>query len=258
MRPGSAPIIVEVHALSKSFAAIRAVREIDFVVPTGAIFALVGPTGAGKTLTLSMMSGLLRPDYGTVIVHGADVWAHPEVAKPTMGVLPDRLRLFDRLTGAQLLYFSATLRGISGPTAASRAEDLIRSFDLGDVADRLVVDFSESRAKMLALACAMIHSPRVLILDEPFESIDSVSAAKVTGILQRYAAAGGTVVFSSRNAELVEQISTSVALIANGAVLASGSLDAVRGAGSLEERFIEFAAGHSSPKGMEWLHNFSD
>lgn len=251
-------LVLEVSDLHKTFGSTVAVDHISLQVPTGSIFGIVGPNGAGKTTTLSMITGLLRPDSGTITVHGADVWSDPVVAKRNMGVLPDRLRLFDRLTGGQLLYYAGTLRGLTGGTVKARAADLARAFGLEDALDRLVADYSAGMTKKIALACAMIHSPRVLILDEPFESVDPVSAANVTEILQNYVKAGGTVVLSSHSMDLVQRICDFVAIVVNGTVLASGTMDDVRGIGSLEEKFVQLAGGRKTAEGMEWLHSFSD
>ncbi|WP_374193749.1 ABC transporter ATP-binding protein [Glaciihabitans sp. dw_435] len=251
-------VVLLIEGLVKRFGETTAVAGIDLSIHAGSFFGIVGPNGAGKTTTLSMVTGLLRPDAGRVFVHGADVWANPAAAKRNMGVLPDRLRLFDRLTGAQLLYYAGTLRGLDRKTVLSRTADLAASFGLEDALDRLVTDYSAGMAKKVALAAAMIHSPRLLVLDEPFESVDPVSAANVTAILRRYVGAGGTVVLSSHSMDLIERICDDVAVVVNGAVLDTGSVNDVRKGGSLEERFVELAGGRKSAEGMEWLHSFSD
>jgi ABC-2 type transport system ATP-binding protein len=253
-----APVVLQISALSKHFGETTAVDQIELAVRTGSFYGIVGPNGAGKTTTLSMVTGLLRPDAGTVSVHGIDVWADPVAAKRTIGVLPDRLRLFDRLTGAQLLYYSGILRGLDNATVRERSADLAAAFGLEDALNRLVADYSAGMTKKIALACAMIHSPRLLVLDEPFEAVDPVSAANLTEILQKYVAAGGTVVLSSHGMDLIERVCDSVAIIVHGQVLASGTLDEVRGAATLEERFVELAGGRKAAEGMEWLHSFSD
>jgi ABC-2 type transport system ATP-binding protein len=250
--------VLVLEGLSKHFDTTFAVDSVTLSVASGTIFGIVGPNGAGKTTTLSMVTGLLRPDAGAVHVHGADVWADPATAKRNMGVLPDRLRLFDRLTGGQLLYYSGILRGLSGPTVKSRSADLAVAFGLEDALDRLVADYSAGMTKKIALAAAMIHSPRLLILDEPFESVDPVSAANIIEILQKYTAAGGTVVMSSHSMDLIQRICDSVAIIVGGKVLVSGTMEQVRGAQSLEARFVELAGGRRTAEGMEWLHSFSD
>nr|WP_241981449.1 ABC transporter ATP-binding protein [Cryobacterium algoritolerans] len=252
------PLVLSVTGLEKSFGNTVAVSGIDLEVREGSFYGIVGPNGAGKTTTLSMITGLLRPDAGTVQVHGIDVWGSPIAAKRIIGVLPDRLRLFDRLTGAQLLYYSGVLRGLDGATVRKRSADLAAAFGLEDALNRLVVDYSAGMTKKIALACAMIHSPRVLVLDEPFESVDPVSAVNVTEILQKYVASGGTVVLSSHGMDLIQRVCDHVAIIVQGAVLASGTIDEVRGEKTLEERFIELAGGRKVAEGMEWLHSFSD
>jgi ABC-2 type transport system ATP-binding protein len=254
----SGEVVLVVRDLVKRFGDTVAVDHMSLSVPVGSIFGIVGPNGAGKTTTLSMATGLLRPDSGSITVHGADVWKDPVVAKRNMGVLPDRLRLFDRLTGSQLLYYAGTLRGLDAATVKHRSADLASAFGLEDALDRLVTDYSAGMTKKVALACAMIHSPRVLVLDEPFESVDPVSAANITEILQKYAAAGGTVVLSSHSMDLIQRICDFVAIMVSGSVLASGTMDEVRGVGSLEEKFVELAGGRRTAEGMEWLHSFSD
>ncbi|MEO6942835.1 MAG: ABC transporter ATP-binding protein [Terrimesophilobacter sp.] len=244
--------------MAKHFGENAAVAGIDLDVQAGTIFGIVGPNGAGKTTTLSMITGLLRPDAGTVIVHGANVWQDPAAAKRQMGVLPDRLRLFDRLTGSQLLFYAGVLRGLPADTVRERVAQLAASFGLEDALTRLVADYSAGMTKKLSLAAALMHSPRLLVLDEPFESVDPISASNIIEILRRYVAAGGTVVLSSHSMDLIERVCDSVAIIVDGLVLASGTVDQVRGAGSLEEKFVELAGGKSTVEGLEWLHSFSD
>ncbi|TFD69017.1 ABC transporter ATP-binding protein [Cryobacterium ruanii] len=253
-----APIVIEARGLVKRFGHNVAVSNLDLTVRAGSFYGIVGPNGAGKTTTLSMITGLLRPTAGTALVHGIDVWVRPNEAKRVIGVLPDRLRLFDRLTGAQLLYYAGTLRGLDNDTARSRSADLAAAFGLEDALNRLVADYSAGMTKKIALACAMIHSPRVLVLDEPLESVDPVSAVNVTEILQKYVAAGGTVVLSSHGMDLIQRVCDHVAIIVQGRVLAAGTIDDVRGQKSLEDRFVELAGGRKVAEGMEWLHNFSD
>ena len=242
----------------KRFGSTVAVDGIDLSATAGSIHGIVGPNGAGKTTTLLMVSGLLRPDAGTVTIHGADMWSNPADAKRVIGVLPDRLRLFDRLTGAQLLYYAGTLRGLSADMVRERSADLAAAFGLEDAMGRLVTDYSAGMTKKVALAAAMIHSPRLLILDEPFESVDPVSAANVIDILQQYTVSGGTVVLSSHSMDLIQRICDSVAIVVHGQVLAAGSMDEVRAGESLEDRFVELAGGRKAAEGMEWLHSFSD
>lgn len=256
--PDSAERVLLVDSLVKRFGDNTAVDRISLEVRAGSFFGVVGPNGAGKTTTLSMITGLLRPDEGSVRIHGIDAWADPNAAKRATGVLPDRLRLFDRLTGAQLLHYSGVLRGLDSRTVRERSAALIAAFGLDDAVDRLVADYSAGMTKKIALACAMIHSPRLLVLDEPFESVDPVSAANLTEILETYVAGGGTVVLSSHGMDLIERVCDSAAIVVGGRVLASGTLDEVRQGQTLEDRFVELAGGRKAAEGLEWLHSFSD
>jgi len=251
-------VALSIRGLVKRFDNKTAVAGIDLEVFAGSLYGIVGPNGAGKTTTLSMVTGLLKPDAGSVFVHGHDVWENPVAAKRKLGVLPDQLRLFDRLTGGQLLYYSGILRGLDKASVRLRSADLAAAFGLENSLDRLVADYSAGMSKKIALAAAMIHSPRLLVLDEPFESVDPVSSANVIEILQRYAKAGGTVVLSSHTMNLIERVCDSVAVIVNGSVLAQGTMSEVRAGKSLEDRFVELAGGRRAAEGMEWLHKFSD
>jgi len=251
-------VALSITALSKSFGDTVAVDGIDLTVQAGSFFGFVGPNGAGKTTTLSMVSGLLRPDSGIVKIYGVDVWANPAVAKKSLGVLPDRLRLFDRLTGSEFLHHAGALRGLDRQTISSRVDDLERAFGIDHSAGRLVSDYSAGMIKKIGIAAAMIHSPRLLVLDEPFESVDPVSAQVVIDILKKFAAAGGTVVLSSHSMDLIERICDAVAIIAEGRMLAAGPLAEVLDGHSLEERFVELAGGATAVEGMEWLQSFSD
>ncbi|PFG42464.1 ABC-2 type transport system ATP-binding protein [Isoptericola jiangsuensis] len=249
---------LSLRGLWRRFGEKIAVAGVDLDVPAGSFFGLVGPNGAGKTTTLSMATGLLRPDFGTVHVLGTDLWAHPEVAKPRLGVLPDGLRLFDRLTGAQLLHYAGLLHGLDRPTVAARAEDLLVAMDLAADRDTVVVDYSAGMTKKISLACAMIHAPRVLVLDEPFEAVDPVSAANIRDILGRYVDDGGTVVVSSHVMDLVQRMCTHVAVIAGGHVLDAGTVDDVRGGQTLEDRFVGLVGGRRQAGGLAWLRTSSD
>ena len=241
------------RGLWKRFGDKVAVAGIDLDVPAGSFFGLVGPNGAGKTTTLSMATGLLRPDAGDVWVLGRSLWADPTAAKRMLGVLPDGVRLFDRLTGAQLITYAGLLRGMDRDTVAERTGDLLRTLDLAADADTLVVDYSAGMTKKVALASALIHAPRLLVLDEPFEAVDPVSAANIREILHSYVASGGTVIVSSHVMDLVQRMCDHVAVVAAGRVLAAGTVDDVRAGSSLEERFVDLVGGRSTGEGLAWL-----
>jgi ABC-2 type transport system ATP-binding protein len=258
-RPGSddAPAVL-VTDLTKSFGSTPAVAGVTLSIPRGSFFGLVGPNGAGKTTTLSMIAGLLRPDAGSIRILDVDARTHEREAKRLIGVLPDRFRTFDRLTGRQLLHYAGVLREVPAEVVASRADDLARAFDIEDALGRTVADYSAGMAKKIMLACALIHAPRVLVLDEPFEAVDPVSSAAILDILGAYVRHGGTVILSSHGMQTVERVCDRVAVIADGRVVADGTVAEVRGDRSLEERFIELVGGRPDVGGLEWLHGSSD
>lgn len=255
--PVGPPPALELRGLWKRFGTKIAVAGVDLVVPAGSFYGLVGPNGAGKTTSLSMATGLLTPDFGQVLVHGRDLWADPVAVKGTIGVLPDGVRLFDRLTGTQLITYAGLLQGLDRETVAERARDLLAALDLRADADTLVVDYSAGMTKKIALACALVHAPRLLVLDEPFEAVDPVSAANIRDILAGYVRSGGTVIVSSHVMDLVQRMCDHVAVIAGGHVLAAGTVDAVRGDASLEDRFVELVGGRVAGEGLAWLRTSS-
>ncbi|MET7875383.1 ABC transporter ATP-binding protein [Micromonospora profundi] len=242
------------RGLAKRFDGTVAVAGVDLDVPAGSFYGLLGPNGAGKTTTLSMAVGLLRPDAGSAWVLGHDVWRDPVTAKRLLGVMPDGVRLFDRLTGAELLAYNGLLRGMDPAVVDKRAAELLDVLALGDAGRTLVVDYSAGMKKKIGLACALLHGPRLLVLDEPFEAVDPVSAALIRDILTRYAAGGGTVVFSSHVMEVVERLCSHVAILAQGVIKRVGTLADVRGDRSLEQVFVEVVGGRTATGDeLSWL-----
>jgi ABC-2 type transport system ATP-binding protein len=242
------------RGLVKRFDAKVAVAGVDLDVPAGSFFGLLGPNGAGKTTTLSMAVGLLRPDAGAAYVLGHDVWTDPVEAKRRLGVLPDGARMFDRLSGSELLGYTGLLRGMDPTEVDRRASDLLDVLGLTDAGRTLVVDYSAGMKKKIGLACALLHAPRVLVLDEPFEAVDPVSAALIRDILQRYVNSGGTVIFSSHVMEVVEKLCTHVAILTDGVIRAVGPLEAVRGGRHLEDVFVEVVGGRmATGQELSWL-----
>ncbi|MGW0842692.1 ABC transporter ATP-binding protein [Streptomyces sp. NPDC002787] len=247
---------VRVQGLWKRFGAQVAVAGIDLELPAGRFIGLVGPNGAGKTTTLSMVTGLLRPDQGSVEVVGHDVWRDPVEVKARIGVLPEGLRLFDRLTGRELLSYTGRLRGLPGAEVDKRATQLLDVLDLAGAQHKLVVDYSTGMRKKTGLAAALLHNPEVLFLDEPFEGVDPVSAQTIRGVLERYTSSGATVVFSSHVMELVESLCDWVAVMAAGRIRAHGPLADVRGdAPSLQKAFLELVGASERHTGsdLDWL-----
>jgi len=242
------------RGLVKRFDAVVAVGGVDLDVPVGSFYGLLGPNGAGKTTTLSMSVGLLRPDAGQALILGHDVWADPVEAKRRVGVLPDGVRMFDRLTGAELLAYTGLLRGMDPTVIDQRARELLDVFDLGDAGRTLVVDYSAGMKKKIGLACALLHAPRLLVLDEPFEAVDPVSGSLIRDILQRYVHGGGTVIFSSHVMETVEKLCSHVAILAAGVIKAVGTLAEVRGDRELEDVFVEIVGGRvATGQELSWL-----
>ncbi|AMM22180.1 ABC transporter [Frondihabitans sp. PAMC 28766] len=244
---------MSIRGLFKRFGDKVAVAGIDLDVPAGSFYGLVGPNGAGKTTTLSMATGLLRPDAGHLEILGVDVWSNPTAAKKLVGVLSDGIALFDRLSGEQLVTYHGLLGGMDRQTVAHRVRDLLQMLDMTDAAGKLVVDYSAGMTKKIALATALVHAPRLLVLDEPFESVDPVSAANIRDILAGYVDGGGTVIVSSHAMDLVQRMCDHVAIIANGRVLAAGTVDEVRQGRDLEDVFVSLVGGRHHSRGPEWL-----
>ena len=242
------------RGLVKAFDGRPVVRGVTLDVPVGSFYGLVGPNGAGKTTTLTMAVGLLRPDAGSAFVLGHDVWSDPVEAKRLLGVLPDSAWLFDRLSGAELLTYVGMLRGMDPELISQRTAELLDVLALSDAGGTLVVDYSAGMKKKIGLACAMLHAPRMLVLDEPFEAVDPVSAATIRDILRRYVAAGGTVIFSSHVMALVEGLCDHVAILADGEIKASGRIDEVRNGRPLEDVFVELVGGRIvDDAALSWL-----
>lgn len=230
-------------------------NNLSLQVPQGSMFGLVGPNGAGKTTTLSMATGLLRPDHGTARVLGHDIWADPVTGKSLIGVLPDGMRMFDRLTGFEMLLMVGALRRIDRATATERAHNLLDVLGLTNDAGTIIADYSAGMTKKIGLACALIHAPRLVMLDEPFEAVDPVSGQVIRKILKDFVDGGGTVVLSSHVMELVESLCDALAIVADGQILAAGTVEQVRAGKSLQDRFVELVGGPVTNEGLSWLHS---
>lgn len=252
---GAAPAL-RLERLRREFSGKVAVDDLDLDVPRGSFYGIVGPNGAGKTTALSMAVGLLRPSGGRALVDGIDVWQDPVAAKRVLGVLPDGLALPERLTGGELLSYWGRFRKLPRQVVADRTAELLRVLELDEAEQlgTLVGEYSTGMRKKIGLATALLHTPRVLVLDEPYEAVDPVSARVLTAILRRFVAAGGSIVISSHVMSLVEQLCDRVAIIARGALLADGTLDEVRAGGTLEERFVELVgATELAEEELSWI-----
>jgi ABC-2 type transport system ATP-binding protein len=249
---------IQVRGLRKIFGPKEAVAGIDLEIAAGSLAGLVGPNGAGKTTSLSMMTGLLRPDAGKVLINGVDVWSDPPAAKAVIGVVPADVRLFERLSGAELVEYAGRLRGMPASEARARGAQLLDVLDLADDAKRLVADYSTGMRKKIALGCALIHNPQVLFLDEPLEGVDPISADVIRRLLTRLVGSGSTVLFSSHVMELVEQICDHVSIIDKGKIVATGTTAHVQGGKSLQRAFIDLVGSRASDEEvLSWLGSSS-
>lgn len=245
------PPAVRLSGLSKYFGDRAAVDAIDLSVPAGMFFGLVGPNGAGKSTLLSMIAGILAPDAGSVEVAGFDIRRSREQALEVMGLMLEGFSLPERLTGSELLEYTARLRGI-GSVSRERAVDLLEILELDKVPSTLIVDYSTGMRKKIGLAVAMMHRPRVLVLDEPFEAIDPVSALAIEALLGQYVDGGGTVLLSSHIMDVIERTCERVAVMNDGQIIAEGTIDEVSAEGTLAETFLRLV-GAPPPREIGWL-----
>ena len=248
---------VETRGLSRTFGSKRAVDGIDLRVPAGSFYGFLGPNGAGKSTTIKCLTGLLRPSGGEMRILGLDPLTDPVEIKRRVGVVPEDLALFDRLTASETLRFVAQVHGIPGDTYDARAADLLSLMDLTGAATTLVADFSHGMRKKLSLAAALLPAPRLLFLDEPFEGIDAVASRQIKEVLHAFVARGGTIFLTSHILEIVERLSTHIGVIADGRLVAQGRIEEVRagsqGTGTLEELFIALVGGERPVAELNWL-----
>ncbi len=255
----SAPAIVT-QDLLRVFGQKIAVNHLNLSVQRGEFFGFLGPNGAGKSTTIKMMVGLLRPTSGTVLVGGIDVWKDPLQARALMGVLPEYLNLYERLTGKEFLVFAGHMYGLPGEVIRRRSEELLHVLTLTDDADKLIVDYSQGMRKKIALATALIHRPQVLFLDEPFEGIDPISSRTIRDIMHDLTRHGTTIFFSSHIMEVVERLCTRVGIINQGILVAEGTLQELRERASgeakdatLEDIFLNVVGAREESHNLSWL-----
>jgi len=227
---------------------IVAVHPIDLQVAPGEFYGFLGPNGAGKSTTIKMLTGLLRPTAGRIVIAGHDLGVDPLAVKRSIGVLPEDLNLYERLTAAEFLLFAGQMYGLARDEAQQRSQALLDVMELSDAGAKMIVDFSMGMKKKIALAGAMIHEPRVLFLDEPFNGIDALSSRRIRDVLRERTALGTTIFFSSHVLEVVEKLCTRVAIIAQGRLVGEGTMDELRAQtrdSSLEDIFIHLVAGQT-------------
>jgi ABC-2 type transport system ATP-binding protein len=250
-------LAIETRGLSRTFGDFRAVDGLDLEVPAGSFYGFLGPNGAGKSTTIKCLTGLLRPSNGSMRILGVDPLAEPVAVKRRIGVVPEDLALFDRLTARETLEFVAQVHGIDDPTARSRADDLLSVMDLVDAGNTLVVDFSHGMRKKLSLAAALLPAPRLLFLDEPFEGIDAVASRQIKDLLHAFVTRGGTIFLTSHILEIVERLSTHIGIIVKGRMVAQGRIEDLRSNAmgkNLEELFISAVGGDvHAAVALDWI-----
>jgi ABC-2 type transport system ATP-binding protein len=232
--------------LTRLFGQLIAVDRVNLRVEPGQFFGFLGPNGAGKSTTIKMLTGLLAPSEGRVRILGADLAENPVEVKRQIGVVPEGMALFGRLTGAEYLNFVGRMYGLDRVTSARRAADLLEFMQLADRPKDLVTDYSHGMQKKLALAAAVIHTPRVLFLDEPFEGVDPIAAGTLKAMLQRMIARGATIFLTSHVLEIVERLCTHVGIIHKGRLVAQGSLEELRAGVQAREMQAGGDNGHRS------------
>jgi ABC-2 type transport system ATP-binding protein len=221
-------------ALTRRFGDFTAVDEVNLTVAQGQFFGFLGPNGAGKSTTIKMLTGLLAPTSGSIRILGEDLGEKSAEIKRQIGVVPEGMALFTRLTANEYLRFVGRMYGLDKATTLERTRELLEFMHLADEPKKLIADFSHGMQKKLALAAAVIHGPKVLFLDEPFEGVDAVASGTLKIMLQRMIARGATIFLTSHVLEIVERLCTHVAIIHKGKLVAQGSLEELRaGAGRL-------------------------
>src|SRR6266480_2012485 len=257
---GNVSAAVVARDLVRVFGQKVAVNHLNLTVQRGEFFGFLGPNGAGKSTTIKMLTGLLRPTSGAAFVGGVDVWRDPIQARALMGVLPEYLNLYERLTGREFLTFAGHMYGLPSNVIKQRSEELLHILTLVDDADKLIVDYSVGMRKKIALAAALIHSPQVLFLDEPFEGIDPISSRTMRDIMRGLTQHGTTIFFSSHIMEVVERLCTRVGIINQGILVAEGTLQELRERASgddkdatLEDIFLNVVGAQNENHNLSWL-----
>src|SRR5271169_6064540 len=258
---------VSTTGLTRRFGDFTAVEDVNLTVAPGQFFGFLGPNGAGKSTTIKMLTGLLAPTSGSIQILGLDAATNPIEVKRQIGVVPEGLALFGRLTAAEYLHFVGRMYGLDATTTAARTTELLEFMSLANETKKLITDFSHGMQKKLALAAAVIHGPKVLFLDEPFEGVDALAAGTLKAMLQGMIQRGATIFLTSHVLEIVERLCSHVAIIHKGRLVANGSLEELR-AGvaislgessnqklTLEEIFLNvIGAGAGEPaQELSWL-----
>jgi ABC-2 type transport system ATP-binding protein len=239
--------LIQTRQLSKLYGTKTAVAEISFQVEGGEIFGFLGPNGAGKTTTIKMIVGLLKPSSGEVIVNGFNVQTHPMEAKSATGYVPDEPNLYAKLTGKELLRFVGDLYAIDPGQSIRRIDELLRLFDLSQAADDTIDSYSHGMQQKTSLAAALMHDPKVLVLDEPTVGLDPKSARLIKDILRQMAERGSAIFLSTHILEIAEKMCDRIGIIDKGRLIAAGTMDELRavsqGETNLEDIFLNLTGG---------------
>jgi ABC-2 type transport system ATP-binding protein len=245
--------------LTKVFRKTTAVDDLSFRVGRGRFFGFLGPNGAGKSTTIKMLTGLLRPTQGDATIEGIRLSEDLLGIKRLIGILPEELPLYERLTAEEYLHFAGRMYGFPKAEVKRRSDELLEFLSLADDRGKLLVDCSQGMKKKAALAAALIHNPRVLFLDEPLNGIDPISGRVVTDLLQRLAQKGVTLFFTTHVLDVVERLCDEVAIIDHGRIVAKGTLDEIRAQrevgkdASLEDVFLKLVAADVRREDLSWL-----
>jgi len=219
---------ISTEHLSRRFGELFAVEDVDLRVSAGQFFGFLGPNGAGKSTTIKMLTGLLAPTSGRIEILGLELAQNSVEVKRQIGVVPEGMALFGRLTGGEYLNFAGRMYGLDRDTAAKRAGELLEFMQLADQPKTLITDYSHGMQKKLALAAAVIHNPKILFLDEPFEGVDAIASGTLKAMLQRMIAHGATIFLTSHVLEIVERLCSHIAIIHRGKLVAQGSIEELR------------------------------
>jgi ABC-2 type transport system ATP-binding protein len=219
---------IATQGLTRRFGDLVAVQDVNLSVAPGQFFGFLGPNGAGKSTTIKMLTGLLAASSGRIEVLGLDLAQNSVDVKRQIGVVPEGMALFGRLTGAEYLNFVGRMYGLDRETAGKRTYELLDFMQLAEQPKTMVTDYSHGMQKKLALAAAVIHGPRILFLDEPFEGVDAIASGTLKAMLQRMIARGATIFLTSHVLEIVERLCSHLAIIHKGRLVAQGSLEELR------------------------------
>jgi ABC-2 type transport system ATP-binding protein len=249
---------IEIEGLVKTYQGFHAVDGLSVVVPQSCFFGFLGPNGAGKTTTIKMLMGLAQPDAGTIRVLGLPLPEKSLEIRREIGLVPDDSLLFDYLTGAEYLEFVGRLYGLSRGVAGERGQELLELFQLNERERKLIGEYSKGMRKRIAMAAALIHRPRLFLMDEPFEGVDAVGARLMKDILVEQVRGGATVFLTSHVLEVVERLCDRVAIINRGKIVVQGTIQELReqaasGAGTLEEIFVNTIGAQRYGEKLDWL-----